>query len=372
MGTALELMGHDIASSPLWSASMLERDPESVLNAHSAFLAAGADIVITNTYQASSEQFARAGTNPAIVPDICRSAVRIAAEARRRHLLLKGSSATPPKIALSVGPYGATLPSAEEYDGMYPPPFGPHGVPPRGSAGAAQSPPPAPLSNLEKRAEDALYDWHLKRIRIYSDVPDIWSEIDIIAFETIPLAREARAIRRVMTTLFLEHHAVKPWWIAFTFPRGELPQKQYIGGPPMTAQQLIDAVYSTANELLVPPAIGINCTSPPAVASMIVGMTCAMLNVVSQSPMIKPWIVVYPNGGLTYQPGIRKWIESEEGRSGEDWAKGVIESVGSSLSRVAEGPGDGKPLPWSGVILGGCCLTGPTEIGLLSQFLQDA
>lgn len=50
MGTALELMGHNIADSPLWSASMIEKNPGAVMQAHLDFLDAGADIIITNTY----------------------------------------------------------------------------------------------------------------------------------------------------------------------------------------------------------------------------------------------------------------------------------------------------------------------------------
>lgn len=51
MGTTLENLGHDdISKSPLWSASVIEKDPQTIVKAHLAFLDAGADVIITNTY----------------------------------------------------------------------------------------------------------------------------------------------------------------------------------------------------------------------------------------------------------------------------------------------------------------------------------
>lgn len=50
MGTCLELFGYNIADSPLWSASVIEKDPTAIIRAHLAYLEAGVDIIITNTY----------------------------------------------------------------------------------------------------------------------------------------------------------------------------------------------------------------------------------------------------------------------------------------------------------------------------------
>lgn len=123
-------------------------------------------------YQASAEQFARAGTDPNRVPDLCQSAVLLAADARRQYISGAHTSRRP-KIALSIGPYGATLPAAEEYDGMYPPPFGPVGVSPSRNAPESQAAERI-MSNIfnatasatpeekeaEAHAEEALFDWH--------------------------------------------------------------------------------------------------------------------------------------------------------------------------------------------------------------------
>lgn len=82
---------------------MTEQNPAAVVQAHIDFLEASADTIITHTcaylvfgpalylvivfpsYQLPSEQFARANTDPNFVPDICRSAMRIAVDARRQY-----------------------------------------------------------------------------------------------------------------------------------------------------------------------------------------------------------------------------------------------------------------------------------------------
>nr|CAD7432388.1 unnamed protein product [Timema monikensis] len=59
-GFATQLCCHvtePIDGNPLWSASFLATDPQSVINTHLDFLHAGADAVMTNTYQASVDGF---------------------------------------------------------------------------------------------------------------------------------------------------------------------------------------------------------------------------------------------------------------------------------------------------------------------------
>jgi S-methylmethionine-dependent homocysteine/selenocysteine methylase len=50
MGTYLSLCGHNFSGSPLWSASLIEKDGDAIIAAHSAYLEAGADIIMTNTF----------------------------------------------------------------------------------------------------------------------------------------------------------------------------------------------------------------------------------------------------------------------------------------------------------------------------------
>src|SRR3712207_8893756 len=57
LATELEARGHDL-SSALWSARLLLDDPGAVVAAHAAFVAAGAQVVTTASYQAGVEGFA--------------------------------------------------------------------------------------------------------------------------------------------------------------------------------------------------------------------------------------------------------------------------------------------------------------------------
>jgi homocysteine S-methyltransferase len=98
LSTALEELGADL-DDPLWTAKILRDDPELVLAAHRAFVAAGAEIVISASYQAPDELLAES--------------VRIA---RRAGVLVAGS----------VAPYGASLAGGQEYTGDYDIPDGWH------------------------------------------------------------------------------------------------------------------------------------------------------------------------------------------------------------------------------------------------------
>ena len=107
------------------------------------------------------------------------------------------------KIALSLGPLGAMLPVAQEYNGLYPPPYGPQSYDEAQTSSA-----PRRTFNAQERAtgadtnaEHALADFHLARLHVFSEDAETWEHVDCVAFETVPLAREVRAIRRAMGEL---------------------------------------------------------------------------------------------------------------------------------------------------------------------------
>jgi homocysteine S-methyltransferase len=98
LSTALEELGADL-SDDLWTARILRDSPDLLLAAHEAFVTAGAEIVISASYQAPDELLAES--------------VRVA---RRAGVL----------VAASVAPYGALLAGGEEYTGLYDVPEGFH------------------------------------------------------------------------------------------------------------------------------------------------------------------------------------------------------------------------------------------------------
>ncbi|WP_150957937.1 homocysteine S-methyltransferase [Microbacterium testaceum] len=102
LGTLLEARGNDVTSA-LWSARVLRDDPDEVRAAHAEFVAAGAEVVITASYQIGF-----GGEIPdAEVEALLRRSVSVARDA--------GDVV----VAASVGPIGALRADGSEYTGAY-------------------------------------------------------------------------------------------------------------------------------------------------------------------------------------------------------------------------------------------------------------
>ncbi|MDF2918424.1 MAG: homocysteine/selenocysteine methylase [Microbacterium sp.] len=142
LGTLLEARGNDVSSS-LWSARILRDDPDEVRAAHAAFVTAGAEVVITSSYQVGYG----AGIPDAEVDALLHRSVTLAREA--------GDVV----VAASVGPIGALRADGSEYTGDY------------------------GLSVDELRRQ------HRRRLRILAD-----TGCDLFAVETIPSALELEAL----------------------------------------------------------------------------------------------------------------------------------------------------------------------------------
>jgi homocysteine S-methyltransferase len=64
LATQLEAMGFDI-DSELWSAALLASEPRAIVDAHLAYLEAGAECIISASYQASRAGFVSRGYSAA-------------------------------------------------------------------------------------------------------------------------------------------------------------------------------------------------------------------------------------------------------------------------------------------------------------------
>jgi S-methylmethionine-dependent homocysteine/selenocysteine methylase len=96
MGTELQGRGIDV-SLPLWSARALIAHPDSVLQIHKEYIAAGADIITANTFRTTRRVFTRAG-----LADLSASLTRLAVELA--HQARTESSAYDTLIAGSMAP----------------------------------------------------------------------------------------------------------------------------------------------------------------------------------------------------------------------------------------------------------------------------
>jgi len=111
LSTALENNGNKLTTS-LWTGELIRTNPAQITKAHLDFINAGAQIIITSSYQLSYTGCGARGwsedeTNQALIAST---------------LLAKNAvieSGKDVKVAASVGPYGASLADGSEYKGNY-------------------------------------------------------------------------------------------------------------------------------------------------------------------------------------------------------------------------------------------------------------
>jgi homocysteine S-methyltransferase len=252
--TELERRGYDV-SGHLWSAQLLLDAPEAVEQLHYDYFAAGADCVISGSYQASYEGFAAVGLTPDEVTSLLRLSVTLAQTARARYEedvernspRVQDSSKRQRYVAASVGPYGATLHDGSEYHGNY---------------------------GLTARE---LREFHAARFAVLAD-----SGADVLACETVPSLDEARAL-----TGLLREHAATNAWLSFASPDGANTAH---GEPLIDCARILDGIENII-------AVGVNCVDPRIVSTAIEQFTAA-----TEKP-----IVVYANSGEKWDPSAREW-----------------------------------------------------------------
>ncbi|KAH9613963.1 hypothetical protein KSS87_009677 [Heliosperma pusillum] len=283
LATELERHGADL-NDPLWSAKCLIHSPHLIRRVHLDYLDAGANIIISASYQATIQGFEDKGLSKAESEGLLRRSVEIAREARDIYndRCTKGSwdvnenvQTRPILVAASVGSYGAYLADGSEYSGDY----------------------------GESVSVETLKDFHRKRVQILAD-----SGADLIAFETIPNKLEAKAYAEL-----LQEEAIKiPAWFSFSCKNGANVAS---GDSILECASIADSCKNVA-------AVGVNCTPPRFIHDLI-------LNI--RKTTDKP-IVIYPNSGETYD-GIRKqWLKTT-GATDEDFVSYVKKwhEAGASL-----------------------------------------
>ena len=85
--------------------------------AHAAYARAGAQVLLTASYQASFAGFAARGADRARAAELFASSVALARSAARE--VAEPTGARPAWVAASVGPYGAVRADGGEYRGRY-------------------------------------------------------------------------------------------------------------------------------------------------------------------------------------------------------------------------------------------------------------
>ncbi|MCW8122277.1 MULTISPECIES: homocysteine S-methyltransferase [Streptomyces violaceoruber group] len=242
LSNQLEAAGHDLGDA-LWSARLLAEDPEAITRAHLAYFEAGAEVVITSSYQATFEGFARRGIGRERAAELLALSVASAREAARRARTARPERAL--WVAASAGPYGAMLADGSEYRGRY-------GL-----------------------GRGALERFHRPRLEVLAA-----ARPDVLALETVPDTDEAAALLRAVRGLDV------PAWLSYT-----------VAGDRTRAGQPLDEAFALAADADEVIAVGVNCCAPEDVSGAV--ETAARVTG-------KP-VVAYPNSGETWDARSRGW-----------------------------------------------------------------
>lgn len=231
LATRLEAMGHDLRD-PLWSAKLLLEDPRAIETAHRSFIEAGAQVLTTASYQASLPGLRARGLDAAAALALLERATTLARSAAQGRAW----------VAASAGPYGAYLADGSEYRGGY---------------------------DID---DDALYAFHAARLPAFATA-------DIVAFETIPCAREAEAIASACDTLPPGLDA----WVSLSCR----DDAHACSGEPI--ETCVRAALQSDRVV----AVGVNCTDPGHVLGLL-----SRIAALTDRPL-----VAYPNAGQHYAQG---------------------------------------------------------------------
>jgi homocysteine S-methyltransferase len=250
LATELERRGANL-KDPLWSAKILLEEPALIRQLHYDYFAAGADVAITASYQASFPGLAARGLDAAQSADLMRLSVALAAQARdqyRSHHAANSATQRPLLVAASVGPYGAYLHDGSEYHGNY-------GL-----------------------SVEQLMDWHRPRLAVLAS-----SGADLLACETIPSLVEGEALVRLLAE-FPDTAA----WLSFSCADSEHV---------CHGERFADCVtMAAASPQIV--AIGINCTPPRYIESLL-----------QQAATVTPKpLLTYPNSGEHWDAAQQCWL----------------------------------------------------------------
>ncbi|XP_028780846.1 homocysteine S-methyltransferase 1-like [Neltuma alba] len=258
-GFATQLERHGAAiNDPLWSALCLIKNPHLIKKVHLEYLEAGADILVTSSYQATLPGFVSKGLSIQEGELLLERSVKLAIEARDSfwNSIKKSSGHNYRRalVAASIGSYGAYLADGSEYSGCY----GPH-------------------VTLEK-----LKEFHRRRLQVLVEAGP-----DLLAFETIPNKLEANACVELLD----EENVQIPSWICFTSVDGEnAPSGE-------SFKECLDAINKSDKV----NAVGINCAPPHF-----------MENIISKfKQLTKKAIIVYPNSGEVWDGRAKKWLPSK-------------------------------------------------------------
>jgi len=208
LSTALENNGNKLTTS-LWTGELIGTNPAQITKAHLDFINAGAQIIITSSYQLSYTGCSARGWSEDETDRALIASTQLAKKAVTE-------SSKDVKVAASVGPYGASLADGSEYKGNY-------GV-----------------------SKAVIRDFHARRLEML-----ISTSPDYLALETMPDTFEVEVLLELLSDCPI------PFWVSYSCKAGN---KTNAG---QDFQSAVDLAQSAI-------AVGINCTKPELITDLLI------------------------------------------------------------------------------------------------------
>ena len=207
LSTALENNGNKLTTS-LWTGELIRTNPAQITKAHLDFINAGAQIIITSSYQLSYTGCSARGWSEDETDQALIASTQLAKKAVTE-------SSKDVKVAASVGPYGASLADGSEYKGNY-------GV-----------------------SKAVIKDFHARRLEML-----ISTSPDYLALETMPDTFEVEVLLELLSDCPI------PYWVSYSCKAGNKTN---------AGQDFQSAVDLAQNAM----AVGINCTKPELITDLL-------------------------------------------------------------------------------------------------------
>ena len=255
MSTPLEKLGAD-TNNDLWTAKALIDNEELVYEVHKMYFEAGADLIITDTYQANVQAFEKVGYSEKEARNLIKKAVKIAQKARDDY---ENKTGKHNYIAGTIGPYGAYLANGSEYRGDY------------------------ELSTKEYQ------QFHLPRIEELAT-----TGVDILAIETQPKLDEVLAILELLK----EKYPQQKVYVSYTLSNDDTISD----GTPLP--RAIHALEDYSQVI----AVGINCVKLELVEPALKNM----------KEITNKHLIVYPNSSAVYDPKSKTWSQPKTSATFEE------------------------------------------------------
>ena len=255
MSTPLEKLGAD-TNNDLWTTKALIDNEELVYEVHKMYFEAGADLIITDTYQANVQAFEKVGYSEKEARNLIKKAVKIAQKARDDYENRTGKHNY---IAGTIGPYGAYLANGSEYRGDY------------------------------ELSVEEYQQFHLPRIEELVN-----AEVDILAIETQPKLDEVLAILELLK----EKYPQQKVYVSYTLSDDDTISD----GTPLP--RAIHALEDYSQVI----AVGINCVKLELVEPALKNM----------KEITDKHLIVYPNSSAVYDLKSKTWSQPKTSATFEE------------------------------------------------------